>query len=150
MRVDVYKVRDTLSRKSEYGNKRVYILIPAGTNIEDIDVFIQNRLEDVGVFLFEKTINIKPGEKRIGVDNAEKVIEAIGKEGYYKQLCEIKTIIRKEKDMRDLIIRSIEKLVEKTTTNDNKWSFGSSFDEMSNNELLETYTVLSNYYYHHG
>jgi hypothetical protein len=76
MEVDIYK-----AKKSPDPAERRYIFVPKGKKIDELPPDLKNRIGDLN---YEKTIDIKPGEKRIALDSDE-AIRNIESSGYHEQ-----------------------------------------------------------------
>ncbi|MEW6261561.1 MAG: YcgL domain-containing protein [Thermodesulfobacteriota bacterium] len=76
MKVNIYKGRKTPSPR-----ERLYVLVRAGYDINNLPLTVK---EQTGDLIFKKTIDLKPGEKRIAIDSNE-TIDNIKKNGYHLQ-----------------------------------------------------------------
>jgi uncharacterized protein YcgL (UPF0745 family) len=85
MKVDIYR-----AKKSPKNHEKRYIFVLADFNITNLPPEI---LENTGELVIEKTIDIKPGEKRIALDTDE-ALKNINEKGYHEQITKIEVEIK--------------------------------------------------------
>lgn len=76
MEVDIYK-----AKKSPDPAERRYVFVEKGKNIDRLPNDLKER---TGYLIYEKTIDIRPGEKRIAL-NSDEAIKNIESSGYHEQ-----------------------------------------------------------------
>lgn len=76
MEIDIY-----MGKKSDNPKERLFVFVPKGQSIE---LLPPDASQDLGKLIYQKSINILAGEKRIALD-ADKAIEDIADKGYYIQ-----------------------------------------------------------------
>lgn len=85
MKVDIYR-----AKKSPGNHEKLYVFVPAGSNINELPPDI---IEKTGGLVIEKTIDIQPGEKRIALDTDE-ALRNLNEKGYHEQGSKIEVEIR--------------------------------------------------------
>ncbi len=85
MKVDIYR-----AKKSPGTHEKLYVFVPADSNIEDLPAEIYKQ---TGGLVREKTIDIKPGEKRIAL-NTDEALKNLDEKGYHEQSSKIEVEIR--------------------------------------------------------
>lgn len=82
MKVDIYR-----AKKSPGVHEKLYIFVPAESNIDDLPDEINAQ---TGGVVLEKTIDIQPGEKRIAV-NTDEALKNLREKGYHEQNSKIES-----------------------------------------------------------
>ncbi len=85
MEVDIYR-----AKKSPGRHENLYVFVPAGSKPENLPLEI---IEKTGGLIFEKSINMKPNEKRIAIDTNE-ALKNLDEMGYHEQSSKIEFEIR--------------------------------------------------------
>ena len=76
MKVDIYR-----AKKSPGTHEKLYIFVPADSNIEDLPAEIHEKTDGL---VLDKTIDIQPGEKRIAL-NTDEALKNLKENGYHEQ-----------------------------------------------------------------
>ena len=84
MEVDIYKAT-SLSSATE----KVHIFVPSGSSVEELPDDLKER---AGELVFEKQLEINPGDQRIALD-ADEAIRNIDDQGFHVQGSKIETSI---------------------------------------------------------
>lgn len=85
MKVDIYR-----AKKSPGTHEKLYIFVPADSNIEDLPAEIHEKTDGL---VLDKTIDIQPGEKRIAL-NTDEALKNLKEKGYHEQGSKIEVEIR--------------------------------------------------------
>lgn len=85
MKVDVYR-----AKKIPGIHENLYVFVPAESNVEGIPRELKER---TGGLVYEETIDIQPGEKRIALDTDD-AIRNLSEKGYHEQGAKIEVKMR--------------------------------------------------------